>query len=423
MCSKRSGVEFGRFKPQPRRAEGRAFMAESAGTDINVERHVHFTEEAPSRYEEDAETEQSHQALRAETSESQSNPTVTISPGTELDYSTAVTEEDIFGVAERLAWKPKCPTVWKRSSPARRVQACVYSGMAEFDDLDSELQFENHLEFALAYGERYGWWSTHALGGKKLDMAMVHGAIFSHRTRIHLDTGATTSIISLDLGRRLKHTLKRGHRLRIMGFGDVPTYATAQAKIKLMLGIRVVYVMDVWVDNIGAGLDCLLGMDFMVAAGVRICREKVPPAVDRPTYTWSKKLLLAKRSSGREGIEPGKAEPRASAYLINTLPPGELTRATNRASQEETARDEQSTPLADSIATSELSESPSPLRSRADTDMLGDENGNDTASNESEPEVVSRGIVGGGITVQDAREELTFSKLSRSTLRLSRCPD
>ncbi|KAE9003691.1 hypothetical protein PR001_g17911 [Phytophthora rubi] len=80
--------------------------------------------------------------------------------------------------------------------------------------------------------------------------------------------------MSLDLARRLKLKLRRGSRLRVVGFGDVPTYATAQAKIKLTLGVRVVYVMDVWVGNIGAGLDCLLGMDFMVAAGVRICARE-----------------------------------------------------------------------------------------------------------------------------------------------------
>ncbi|KAE9318725.1 hypothetical protein PR003_g18165 [Phytophthora rubi] len=279
-------------------------------------------------------------------------------------------------------------------------------------------------------------------------------------------------MISLDFARRLKLKLSRGHRLRVVGFGDVPTYATAQAKIKLTLGVRVVYVMDVWVGNIGAGLDCLLGMDFMVAAGVRICaREGVvrlpdeeslllvggpeinhvglevdvsltepvwlqpgrsvtipvkyyqakpnkvqewagrsdqwvtqfiygpgrkpravkvvnisgrtaslcqntvvaclvekgylpqgerfarpqsqkykewaalvyeaepsakylkleeliaqqaelraPPAVEKPVYTWPKKLLLAKRSPKKDGAEPDATEPRASAYVVNTLP-------------------------------------------------------------------------------------------------------
>ncbi|KAE9285982.1 hypothetical protein PR003_g26441 [Phytophthora rubi] len=103
---------------------------------------------------------------------------------------------------------------------------------------------------------------------------MVHGAIFNRRTQIWMDTGAMTSIMSLDFARKLKLKLRRGYRLRVSGFGDAPKYATAKATIKLTLGVGVIYVMDIWVGNIGAGLDCLLGMDFMIAAGVRLCARK-----------------------------------------------------------------------------------------------------------------------------------------------------
>jgi hypothetical protein len=37
------------------------------------------------------------------------------------------------------------------------------------------------------------------------------------------------------------------------------------------LGHRVVYILEHWVTNIGEGVDALLGMDFMVRAGVRLC--------------------------------------------------------------------------------------------------------------------------------------------------------
>ncbi|KAE9038718.1 hypothetical protein PR001_g7833 [Phytophthora rubi] len=80
--------------------------------------------------------------------------------------------------------------------------------------------------------------------------------------------------MSLDFARKLKLKLRRGYRLRVSGFGDAPKYATAKATIKLTLGVGVIYVMDIWVGNIGAGLDCLPGMDFMIAAGVRLCARK-----------------------------------------------------------------------------------------------------------------------------------------------------
>ncbi|KAE9291118.1 hypothetical protein PR003_g25122 [Phytophthora rubi] len=103
---------------------------------------------------------------------------------------------------------------------------------------------------------------------------MVHGAIFNRRTQILMDTGAVMRIMSLYFARKLKLKLRRGYRLRVSGFGDVPKYATAKAKIKLTLGVGVIYVMDIWVGNIGADLDCLIGMDFMIAAGVRLCARK-----------------------------------------------------------------------------------------------------------------------------------------------------
>jgi hypothetical protein len=103
---------------------------------------------------------------------------------------------------------------------------------------------------------------------------MVHGAIFNRRTQILIDSGASTSIMSLDLARRLKLKLRYGYKLRVTGVGDVPTYVTTQARVRLTLGVRVVYWMDIWVGNIGRGVDCFLGMDFMVAAGVRLCAHE-----------------------------------------------------------------------------------------------------------------------------------------------------
>ncbi|KAE8980039.1 hypothetical protein PR001_g24381 [Phytophthora rubi] len=153
-------------------------------------------------------------------------------------------------------------------------QASDYPCLTEVEDSISELEFENDVEFALTYGDRHGWWSDHVLVGGKRDTAMVHGAICNRRTQIWMDTGAMTSIMSLDLARKLKLKLRRGYRLRVSGFGDVRRYATAKATIKLALGVGVTYVMDIWVGNIGAGLDCLLGMDYMIAAGVRLCARK-----------------------------------------------------------------------------------------------------------------------------------------------------
>jgi hypothetical protein len=56
----------------------------------------------------------------------------------------------------------------------------------------------------------------------------------------------------------------------VSGIGGVVSKVTARAKVKLTLGVSVVYGMEIWVGNIGEGIECLLGVDFMTAAGVRL---------------------------------------------------------------------------------------------------------------------------------------------------------
>ncbi|OWY91314.1 hypothetical protein PHMEG_00040153, partial [Phytophthora megakarya] len=129
---------------------------------------------------------------------------------------------------------------------------------------------ECNLEFKLNTGERYGWWVENDREEERRQCATVHGAVNYFRTQILLDTGATVSMISLDLARRLKIKLNSQKRIKVSGLGGVPSYITSSAQIKITLGWRVVYVMDVWVTNIGEEVDVHLGMDFMFSAGVRL---------------------------------------------------------------------------------------------------------------------------------------------------------
>ncbi|OWZ05543.1 hypothetical protein PHMEG_00022353 [Phytophthora megakarya] len=98
-----------------------------------------------------------------------------------------------------------------------------------------------------------------------------------------LDSGASTSIISLDLARRLKLRVEPRGELLLNGIDGVKTKVTNKCQVKITLGHRVVYTLDIWVGNIGQGIDDLLGMNFMVAAGVRLCAhvEVVLPDEER----------------------------------------------------------------------------------------------------------------------------------------------
>ncbi|POM59752.1 LOW QUALITY PROTEIN: hypothetical protein PHPALM_31470 [Phytophthora palmivora] len=105
---------------------------------------------------------------------------------------------------------------------------------------------EGPAEFKLNFGERYEWWAHHDEKEDEQQVATVHV-------------------------RRLKLKFNSQKRIKVSGLGGVPTYITASTQVKITLGRRVVYILDVWITNIGEGVDVLLGMDFMYSAGVRLC--------------------------------------------------------------------------------------------------------------------------------------------------------
>ncbi|OWZ04145.1 hypothetical protein PHMEG_00024000 [Phytophthora megakarya] len=105
-------------------------------------------------------------------------------------------------------------------------------------------------------------------------VAFVHGSVFHHRTLLMLDSGASTSIISLDLARRLKLKVEPRGELLLNGIDGEKTKVTNKCRVKITLGHRVLYTLDVWVGNIGQGIDVLLGINFMVAAGARLCAHE-----------------------------------------------------------------------------------------------------------------------------------------------------
>lgn len=148
---------------------------------------------------------------------------------------------------------------------------------------EEDVRSDDSVEFRLDAGERYGWWVDHDMGDAR-EVAMVHGAVNNHRTPVLLDTGASVSILSFDFARKLGLKLRSSKVMKVSGLGGVPTYITAHAEVKITLGPRVVYVIRIWVANIGEGIDVLLGMNFMYAAGIRLCvREGLVQLPDEET--------------------------------------------------------------------------------------------------------------------------------------------
>ncbi|OWZ12143.1 LOW QUALITY PROTEIN: hypothetical protein PHMEG_00014739 [Phytophthora megakarya] len=68
---------------------------------------------------------------------------------------------------------------------------------------------------------------------------------------------ASVSTMSLDLARRLKLKLRTHRQIKVSGLGGVTTYINTHARVKITLGWSVVYVLNIWVGNIGEGIDVL----------------------------------------------------------------------------------------------------------------------------------------------------------------------
>ncbi|GMF36860.1 unnamed protein product [Phytophthora fragariaefolia] len=131
------------------------------------------------------------------------------------------------------------------------------------EDCPDNNDWDDPPEFRLGPGQRYEWWEEH-ISDETKKVAMVHGAVNNCRTDILLDSGASVSTMSLDLARRLKLGLKFCKQLRVSGLGGAPTIIAATTEVKITLGPQVVYIMELWVTNIGEGVDVLMGMNFYV---------------------------------------------------------------------------------------------------------------------------------------------------------------
>ncbi|OWZ07021.1 Aspartic protease [Phytophthora megakarya] len=124
---------------------------------------------------------------------------------------------------------------------------------------------EAPVEVALGPGQRYGSWEDHD-SENSYEIATVCGAINDRRTRIFLDTGASVSIVSLDLARRLSLQIRTHRQIKVSGLGGDPdVYLRACSRQDYpWLGIGL---YSRCLDR--ECVDVLLGMNFMHSAGRR----------------------------------------------------------------------------------------------------------------------------------------------------------
>ncbi|KAE9002807.1 hypothetical protein PR002_g17529 [Phytophthora rubi] len=102
--------------------------------------------------------------------------------------------------------------------------------------------------------------------------ALVKGVVNDARTRVLLDTGANVSVISEKFAKQLRLRGVQGHGrcMEIQGFTKGTMTTSRRALVKVALGWQHVYEFELWIMDHGAGVDVVLGTDFMIPAGVRL---------------------------------------------------------------------------------------------------------------------------------------------------------
>ncbi|KAE8971567.1 hypothetical protein PR002_g26782 [Phytophthora rubi] len=117
-----------------------------------------------------------------------------------------------------------------------------------------------------------GWWSSQRYDKRKRTRALVKGAVDDTRIRILLDTGANVSVVSASFAKKLRvrEVFDHGRSLEVRGINPGIMETQRRAFVKVTLGWNHAYEFEVWIMDHSAGVDVVLGMDFMVPAGIRL---------------------------------------------------------------------------------------------------------------------------------------------------------
>ncbi|ETO58914.1 hypothetical protein F444_22710, partial [Phytophthora nicotianae P1976] len=124
------------------------------------------------------------------------------------------------------------------------------------------------MALELLPGEMRGYWKYHA-PSKWFKPAKTGGKINNEKADLLLDSGAEVSILDAAFARKVGCYVDESRQQECVGIGEGVFVTKGRTKIKVTLAGSLVYFFDVWVGEM-SGQDAILGMDFMVPAGIRL---------------------------------------------------------------------------------------------------------------------------------------------------------
>ncbi|GMF46131.1 unnamed protein product [Phytophthora fragariaefolia] len=121
----------------------------------------------------------------------------------------------------------------------------------------------------ISSGESRGYWKYH-VPDKKFKQAKAVGKINNAKATLLFDSGAEVSILDTAFARKVGCYVDNSQTLQCEGVGRSPSMAEGRTRLKITLAGSLVYCFDAWVGPPTGGQDLILGMDFMVPAGIRL---------------------------------------------------------------------------------------------------------------------------------------------------------
>ncbi|KAE8885521.1 hypothetical protein PF003_g30253 [Phytophthora fragariae] len=124
------------------------------------------------------------------------------------------------------------------------------------------------MALEISSGESRGYWEYHD-PDKKFKQAKAEGKINNEKATLLFDSGAEVSILDIAFARKVGCYVDNSQTLECESVGESPYMAEGRTRLKITLAGSLVYSFDVWVGPPTGGQDLILGMDFMVLAGIR----------------------------------------------------------------------------------------------------------------------------------------------------------
>jgi hypothetical protein len=182
-------------------------------------------------------------------------------------------------------------------------------------------------------GERRGYWKYYA-PDKWHRQAKIHGKLNNRRAILLLDSGAEVSILDTTFAREVGCRIDTSVMQECVGIRNETYQTVGRTRVKVTLAGNLVYFLDLWVGDL-SGQQAILGMNFMVPAGVRIdsadgtaClpdedrisligRKQLYGAKHRPVYPKTEIVIEA---GDRQWQHLGRSRPRSPVSAGGTRP-------------------------------------------------------------------------------------------------------